>query len=165
MFLREMPFPQDQRVRTKILNNINCQNAASDQGADYRLCGEELDFLAQLAVAQWQPPGDRALLAPRGEPLPLLPVSFPFGSSGHTPFKVRQTGRARYSRWDWLLLIEVRCIFQECNPLLDDPLERLIILPVSRNPLTIQSEARKSRAHAAPLERAFAVIVVSIVAL
>jgi hypothetical protein len=63
-----------------------------------------------------------------------------------------------------LFLIEVRCIFQECDLLLDDPLERLIILPVSRNPLTIQSEARQCHAGAAPLEQAFAVVVVSIIA-
>ena len=71
--------------------------------------------------------------------------------------------RARCCRWGWLFLVKVGCIFQECDPLLDDPLERLVILPVSRNPLTVQSEARQGRAGAAPLERAFAVVVVSII--
>ena len=63
-----------------------------------------------------------------------------------------------------MFLIEVRGIFEECDPLLDDPPKRLVILPVSRDPLTIQSEARQGRAGAAPLERAFAVVVVPIVA-
>ncbi len=154
--------PTSRAVRTLATPN---QNATSDQEADYRVYEEELDFLAQQAVAQWQPPGDRALPAPRGEPLPLPPASFPLGSSIHTRLEVRQAWRARRSRWGGLFQIKVGCIFQECDPLLDDPLERLIILPVGRNPLTVQSEARQRRTGVAPPERALAVIVGAIIAL
>ena len=54
-------------------------------------------------------------------------------------------------------------ILQEVDPPLDDPPDRLVVLPTTREPLAVSRETGKSRAGPSPLGRTLAVVVSALI--